>query len=421
MIDNSDAIKRRLAEQELQVKKILQNDFVPRDVYPKWLEMISTGMIKAIIGPRRAGKTVLALMLLRDKNFYYTNFDDELLSRIKAEDMGSVLELLHELFGKRNHIILDEIQNIEGWELFVNRLHRLEYNVIVTGSNAKLLSRELSTHLGGRALPLELLPFSFKEFARAKDISIGFETDESIGLIKNALHEYVRIGSYPEIVLRLPDGIRDAYYTEIFNTIILRDIAQRFMIRNSAGLAALAAIILNQYSARTSLSKISRSLGLSVPTIQRYLAYMEEAYLIISAKKFSYKPKEQESSYRKYYSIDSGLINAKKTTPTVDLGRIVENLTALELRRRGKQLYYYMTRNNQEVDFLDVEGQNVNKVIQVVYDAGMIPDREIKSGLAACQELQCSELNIITWNRSGKETKQGVGITYIPLWNWLME
>ncbi len=417
---NRDTIKRRLTEQETYTKKFLDKPLIPREHFSNYQKQLTTNLVKTILGPRRAGKTTLGLLLLKKTNFYYVNFDDEVLSTVKRDDLGTLLELLNELFGKRSYLFLDEIQNIDSWELFVNRLQRLEYNILLSGSNSKLLSKELSSHLGGRTLTLEILPFSFKEFLSTKHITAMKETDEEIGRIKNQLQEYLQWGGYPEIIMEIFDpDLRKKYLNELFETIIFRDITQRFNIKYTAELVTLATIIMNQFSTRTSLTKVSRDLEISTHTIKKYISYLEEAYLIISSKKFSYKPREMESSYRKYYCVDIGLLNAKKTTLTKDFGKNLENIVAIELKRRNIDLYYYMVDNKFEVDFVIGDSTAITEVIQVVDDEQEIPRREIKTGILACKKLHCRTLTIITWNTEEKRYEGDITIHCIPLWKWL--
>lgn len=417
---NRDTIKRRLIEQETYTKKFLDKPLIQREHFSNYQKQLRTNLVKTILGPRRAGKTTLGLLLLKKTNFYYVNFDDEVLSTVKRDDLGTLLELLNELFGKRPYFFLDEIQNIDSWELFVNRLQRLEYNIVLSGSNSKLLSKELSSHLGGRTFTLEILPFSFKEFLSIKHIIAMKETDEEIGRIKNQLQEYLQWGGYPEIIMEIFDpDLRKKYLNELFETIIFRDITQRFNVKYTTELVTLAAIIMNQFSTRTSLTKVARDLEISTHTIKKYISYLEEAYLIISSKKFSYKPREMESSYKKYYCIDTGLLNAKKTTLTKDFGKNLENIVAVELKRRKIDLYYYMVDNKFEVDFVIGDSTAITEVIQVVDDEQEIPRREIKTGIFACKKLHCHTLTIITWNTEEKRFEGDITIQSIPLWKWL--
>ncbi|PIN72323.1 hypothetical protein COV22_03535, partial [Candidatus Woesearchaeota archaeon CG10_big_fil_rev_8_21_14_0_10_47_5] len=218
---NREQVKRRLLEQEGYVKKVLSKRLVDREKFSLYKKYLEAKLVKAIIGPRRSGKTTLGMLLLEKKSFYYVNFDDEVLAMTKQEELGSLLEILNELFGRRKYVFLDEIQNIESWELFVNRLQRIGFNIVISGSNSKLLSTELSSHLGGRVFTLEVLPFSFTEFLKATGEAIFEETDVGIGMIKNRLKEFMLLGGYPEILLEVTDPeLRKNYYEEIFNTVI---------------------------------------------------------------------------------------------------------------------------------------------------------------------------------------------------------
>ena len=414
-------VKKRLTEQEEYAKRKQAMHLVERDSLKTINKHLNSPLIKAIIGPRRAGKTTLGLLLLRNKSFYYANFDDELLSKIKCEELGLFLESLTELFGNRQYIFLDEIQNISGWELFVNRLQRLDYNVIISGSNSHLLSKELSSHLGGRAISIEILPFSFNEFLQVNQTEIK-ETEQGIGLLKNKLAAYIQAGGFPEIILKSFDvETKNKYFEELFNTILFRDISQRFNIRNPAELTSIANILFNTFSTRASLTNIAKEIGISMPTVKKYVSYLDESYLLLQSKKFAHKIREIETSFKKYYCIDTGLLNAKKISTTIDTGRIMENIVAIELRRRNQQLYYYMIDNKYEVDFLILNNNKISEILQVVNDEKEIPKRELSSGIQACKKLHCNKLKIITWNKEAIQRKGKLEIKYIPLWKWLID
>ena len=416
---NPEFVKRRLTEQEELREKTLSKNFIKREVQNEASKLLLAPLIKAIIGPRRAGKTTLGMLLLKDKEFYYANFDDEILSSMKASELGFLLEYWKELLGNRKIIFLDEIQNIKSWELFVNRIHRLDYNVIITGSNSKLLSRELSTHLGGRVLSIELLPFSFREFLKLKNISVN-ETDEGIGLLKRKVKEYITSGSFPEVLIdKFKGELRTKYYSEIFRTVVERDITQRHKLKYPSEINALALLLMDYFSARVSFTKLSHELDIGVHTVKKYIQYLEEAYLFLTSKKFSFKPKESELSIRKIYCIDTGLIGSFRENTTKDFGRLMENIVAIELKRKGFNLYYYLAQRIREVDFVVKSKNKIKYVIQVVYDNEFIPEREVKNGLLACKELNCRRLLIITWNKESEEKKGKVKISYVPLWKFL--
>ncbi len=417
---NLELIKRRLIEQEEVRKEITEKNLVHREKQEEVTKLMKTNLIKSIIGPRRAGKTTLGLISLK-KDFYYINFDDEVLSTLRPTQLGYLLEYCNELFGKRKKIMLDEIQNIKRWELFVNRLQRLGYNVLITGSNSKLLSKELSTHLGGRSLPIELLPFSFREFLRARKIGVK-QGDAGIGVLKRALEKYMLMGGFPEVIINdFKKELRNSYYREIFRTIVERDITQRHNLRYPNEIKTLALLLMNYFSSRISFRKLSKDLGISVHTIKNYLYYLEEAYLFITSKKYSTKPKESELSLRKIYCIDTGIINSFKASSSRDFGRLMENTVAIELKRRAFPLYYYLSDDNKEVDFVIKRNNRIKWVVQVVYDNNGIPERELKNGLKACKELKCKNLIIITWNKESSARKSGIKVVYKPLWKFLLD
>lgn len=419
---DKESVKRRLQEQEDYAKKALSKQLVERTNLGYCKKFLDSPLIKAIIGPRRAGKTTLGLLMLKSRQYYYVNFDDEILSMTKTEDMGYIIDALNELFGKRDCIFLDELQNIKGWELFTNRIQRIGYNIVISGSNSHLLSKELASHLGGRAVPLETMPFSFKEFLAAKGFHLEGITDESAGQAKGMLNEYIAHGGFPEAVLMdLDDDAKKAYFEELFNTIIFRDISQRFSIRHHTALVALANIIMSQFGTKTSTLKLAKSLSISNHTANNYISYLAEAYLVLECKKFSYKPSETESSFKKYYCIDTGLLNAKRHSTGSDLGRLMENVVAIELERRGLALYYYTAENKHEADFVVASGRNVQEVVQVVHDENDMPERELKSGILACTALRCKKLTLVTWNKdwNGKDGK--IEVKYVPLWKWLLK
>jgi len=421
---NREMIKRRLIEQEEFKRNALNQKLIQREIEAKAKKLLNIKLIKAILGPRRAGKTTLGFLLLETKDFHYVNFDDEVLSTLRSQELGNLLELLNELFGRRKIIFLDEIQNIDKWELFVNRLHRLNYNIIITGSNSKLLSKELSSHLGGRVVSIQLLPFSFREFLLAKGNKINkiHETDQEIGVVKNYLNKYIQYGSFPEVIIENFDKeVASSYYNELFSTIVERDINQRFKIKYISELKALSIMLMNYFSSRISFRKLSNELGISIHTVKKYIGYFEEAYLFLTSRKYSQKPKESELSLRKVYGIDTGIINNFKTTALRDFGRIMENLAAVELKRRNYDLFYYLTKTNREIDFVMKKGDKIESLVQVVYDEDGIPSRELKSGIEGCRELRCDKLKVITWNREDYEKISGILIEYVPLWKFLLQ
>jgi len=420
---NKTAIKQILLEQREEIKNILQEKIIKREVEEKIKKSLKDNLIKVIIGPRRAGKSVLSHQVLKDKNYGYINFDDERLINIKAEDLNDFFETLKEINPDFNFLLLDEVQNVYGWELFVNQLRRQGYNILLTGSNVKLLSKKLATHLTGRHISFELYPFSFSEFLKFNDFfwsSNDFYLTEKKAVIKKYLNEYLKIGGFPE-VNRME--FKSKYLRELFDKIIIRDIVLRFSLRYGRDLKEIALYLIDNFGLLTSFHQLRKIFNIkSVHTIKNYLNFLEEAYLIFSILPFSYKPKERLAYFKKIYSIDVGLINAISTQFSPNIGRLMENLVVLELKRRGKEIYYYF-ESNFEVDFVLVENRRVAQLIQVCFNPSNLitKKREITSLVKVSEKLKCDNLLIISWDEEKEEEFLEKKIKFIPLWRWLLE
>lgn len=421
---NKSILKRRLIEQKEEAKIILAQNLVQREKHREFLKILEAPLVKVIMGPRRSGKTVLSLQTQesQENNYHYVNFDDEILASIKPENFNELLELMIEILGQKKYLILDEIQNIDKWELFVNRLLRSNYNIILTGSNSKLLSKELSSSLTGRSLTLELFPFSFGEYLKSKALPPRAETTSQIGQIRNHLNKYMEMGGFPEVILKLKDTeLQQRYLKDLFEATINRDVVHRHRIRYVQELIECGNVILSNFSRRTSFRKLSNELKVSEHTLKRYTGYLEDAYLIFSVKKFSFKPLEIEKSIRKYYAIDTGYIHVKGLSSSADFGLLMENLVAVELKRRGCEFYYYLLKERNEIDFVIKENRKISEVVQVTYDPDGIRDREVRMGLETTRVLNAERLTVITWYHEDEEIKDHIKIHFIPLWKWLLK
>jgi len=416
-------IKQILLEQREEIGRIFKERIIKREVEPETRKASESDLVKVIMGVRRCGKSVLAHQLLRDKKYGYVNFDDERLIGTKAKDLNDFLEVLKEIEPDFNHLLLDEVQNIEGWELFVNRLKRRGYNIVITGSNSKLLSKELATHLTGRHFSLQLYPFSFKEFLLLKDFKVeenDFYITEKRAKIKRLLEEYLRIGGLPEI-FKLE--LREKYLRELYDKIVTRDIVLRYNIKYVKDLKEMALYSISNFGSKMSLSKIKNIFEIkSVHTVKNYLQFLEEAYLLFTLSAFSFKLKEQLKKPKKIYCIDTGLINALVPKFTHDRGRLMENLVFLELKRQNREFYFY-SQANYEVDFLIKKGLKVDQLIQACYSLENegARRREVKALLKASRELECKDLLIITWDEEGEENINSKTIRFLPLWKWLLQ
>lgn len=423
-------LKKAIIDQKEELELLSSRiKIIERSCFEKYKAYTESTQVKVIMGIRRCGKSILSYQLLKDKPFAYINFDDEALANLTAEDLNDVLEVFYEVYGDFEHILLDEIQNIAGWELFVNRLQRQKFNVIVTGSNANLLSKELSTHLTGRNIPLELYPFSFREFIKYHGIvmgNTGLLSTKERGLLKKKLEEYISTGGFPEVV-RDPAN-KKAYLQSLYSDILNKDIIIRYKIKFSKTLREIANSLMSDTASHVSFNKIKNMFHLkSVHTALNYLSFLEESFLFFLVPRFSYKAKERAIAARKIYAIDTGMIGALSVSFSRNIGKIYENMVFLELQRRSSmehsEISYWQDISHNEVDFVVKEGRKIKELIQVCYDTGNYDTkkREVSALVKSGKELKCRKLAVITDDYEAEETIDGRKIKFIPLWKWLLE
>lgn len=420
-------IKEILIKQKKEMEVLLQKPYIERNKTAEAKKQIKSDLVKVIIGSRRAGKSVFAAHLFKDKSPAYVNFDEENLVRLNNYD--ELIKELHEIYGENKYLFFDEIQNLPNWELFINRLHRQGYNILLTGSNAKLLSKELATSLTGRHIPIEIFPFSFKEFLKTKKfifIKEEMVLPEIKGRLLNHFENYLKNGGFPELVVKNlePKG----YLDTLLDSLIFKDIVKRHKLRLSEKIYDLQIYLLNNFASEFSFRKLANQLGFnSITTVEKYLCYLEEAYLIYILSRYSHKAGERLSAPKKVYLIDNGYIEAKAIQTSPNNGRLLENLVFIELLKMNykpnRDLFYYKTRNNKEVDFILRKGLKVETLIQVVYrlDEQGVREREIKALIEASEELKCDNLIILTWDYEDEIKQQDKKIKFIPTWKWIMK
>lgn len=420
-------IKNTVLQHKSEKEKLLSKDYILREKLDFGKRFLDSDLIKVITGPRRAGKSIFCILLLKDKNFAYLNFDDE--SLVKVKDYDEIVKSIFEVYPESKYILFDEIQNLESWELFVNKLQRRGFNLILTGSNANLLGEELATTLTGRYIPIEIFPFSFREFLKVKNFEIKkreLDLPEVKGRILNYLDEYLKNGGFPEVVVK--DLDTKMYLETLFDAILLRDVVKRYKVRFTQKIYDLAVYLISNFCAEFSFTKLRNILEFrSTNTLQNYLKYLEQAYLFFSLNRFSFKMGEQIKAPKKIYLADNGFILAKSFQFSENLGRLMENLVLVEILRRGYKLngtiFYYKTKNNREVDFVLREGLKIKRLIQVCYKTSNVgvKERELKSLVEAGKELSCDDLSVICWDYEGQEEFKGKKIYFLPLWKWLLE
>jgi uncharacterized protein len=384
--------------------------------------------ILIISGVRRCGKSTLAAMLLEGENFAHINFDDNDLLNFKSEDFNKLMQAFYEIYGSDvEYFIFDEIQNIPGWELFASKLRRTK-KVIITGSNANLLSMELSTHLTGRHIDYYLMPFSFTEYLRYNNIS--HKPDDILITKKKAqinkhLNQYIKSGGFPEVY-----KFGEVMAENIFDDIINKDILIRRQIKYKAEFKKIALYLLSNYSQEFTFNKLKNVFEIkNVQTLKNYIEYLRESYLIFILERFSYKLKQQVIAPKKIYAIDNALLGKKSGEFSDNIGKKLENIVFLELMRREarngvkKTIFYFQDHAGREVDFVVKKGKKVAKLIQVSYSLAQIKtkEREIRALSVAGKQLKCNDLCIVTMEDEGEEEFLGKKIKIISLSRFLLE
>jgi len=361
--------------------------------------ILANPLIKLITGPRRVGKSVFALLMLQGRNFAYLNFDDGRLLDNWDEDL--VMSVLDDVYSGYSHLLLDEIQNLPGWYLWVSKLYRRGKNLVITGSNAKMLSSEMATVLTGRYLQIEMFPFSLYETMDWYGIDIRAPKEGQAAKAVVLADDYMRNGGYPETIQAR--NITGSYLSTLFDSILLKDVAKRHNVRNTSDLYNLATYLLSNFCNPISFSELASELGLSsVATTKKFCDYLAEPYLFFYLPRFNNKLKLMGKAPRKVYVVDNGFVQSTAFNISENLGRLLENQVFVELMRRGyapgNTLFYYRSRNDKEIDFVTRRGTKVERLIQVCYDltSEKTRKREFYALVEAAGELHCDNLFVIT-------------------------
>ena len=419
---NINTYKQIISDQQKEKSEIVLRRLTTRreEIYFD----LNSPLAQIVIGVRRSGKSTICHKVLKQNNiqYAYVNFDDERLVRLKTENLNTLLEALYMVYGDFTHLFLDEIQNIPSWFLFANRLLRQNKRLIITGSNAKLLSGELSTHLTGRYNQIELFPFSFLEVLAYKNIPAYDDSTLGIALCKSTFETYMSQGGFPEL---FEVKNKKAYVRNLFNSIIVRDITQRFSVRYPEALRKMADYLTDTVSSEINYQTLAKlfSFG-SVHTAENYLAYLRQAYLLIGVQKFSYKSRERIRN-EKNYVIDNAFISpSKEGFSEQNFGWRLENIVCIELLRQRNltlhDVYYY--KNGYEIDFVLVSDNKVIELIQVSADisAPKTFNREVGALLKAATELKCDNLTLITLNEDRTCSADHRTINIVSVLNWLV-
>ncbi|KKP79687.1 MAG: hypothetical protein A2271_03065 [Candidatus Moranbacteria bacterium RIFOXYA12_FULL_35_19] len=394
-----------------------KNDFVERNIPESF---IASKKICVISGIRRSGKSTLLKQISKKyKSYAYLNFEDERMLDFTYRDFEMLLEAFLELYGDQKIYFFDEIQNIFGWEKFARRLFEDGKKIFITGSNAKLLSSELSTTLSGRHLKIELFPFSFQEYLEYNKINFKkYYTAKEKGAIGKHLIKYMEYGGFPEIVV----GGNIEELQQLYQDVLIKDLLVRFKIRETKAFREVALFLLSNVSNPVSFNKLRNLLGVkSVTSVKNYVDFFEEAYLFYSLFKFDYSVKKQIINDRKIYYVDSGIANAVAFRFSENIGRIMENMAFIELKRRGKDFFYH--KDKKECDFVIRRATKIVEAIQItqsLFDP-KVKERELAGLLEAMKKFKLKKGLVITRDQEDKIKIENKIIEIIPLWKWLID
>lgn len=416
----------------LQVIIDQKQEPIPAPLIERWqfdeiLPLVGNKQVIVISGVRRAGKSTLMQMLRQhsEQSDYYINFDDDRLVQFELGDFDMLLEVFIELYGVQNTFYFDEIQNIPGWERFVRRLHNGSKMVFVTGSNAKLLSSELGTHLTGRHIAVKLFPYSFNEYIKYRDpgiLDIEHLNSTELALLKKYFFEFKKIGGFPEYLL----SRQKQYLHSLYENIIYKDIIVRNKLTLEKPIKELVYYLASNNSKEFTYNSLRKILGLgSANTISEYCNYLENSFLCFTINRFFYSVKQQMQNPKKIYFIDQALVESVGFRFSEDNGRILENIVFLQLKRESREIYYHKLKH--ECDFVIRDGYNIVEAIQVSVNLNepATKQREIKGLLEALETYKLSHGLIITEDESGFEEYEHMGNVYtveiVPCWKWLLK
>lgn len=411
---NPSLLQQVIADQQDMVGK--KDRGLPRRVDIQ--KHLKSEMISVITGVRRAGKSTLMLQMAANfPAFHYISFDDERLMDFSISDFNTLLIEMKKKSEARV-MVLDEVQLVKGWERFVRRIHDDGYKIFVSGSNAKLLSSELATHLTGRYLKTELFPFSFREYIELKGLDPSDRSSDNTARLLSAFDHYLDQGGFPEY---LKTGIQEVL-KRIYDDILYRDLIVRFGIRNVAGFKNLARYLFTNFTSEAGYLPLSELLGFgSATSVRDFMRMLQEGYLIFEINKYDYSLKRQYASTRKVYVIDNGLRNAVSFRTSEDAGRLLENAVFIELSRREEEIWYHRTTKNKETDF--IIGSRNPQLIQVCHDLSnpKTRRRELQSLSDSMLEMKQKQGLVLTRDEHEDVEVHGGKIRIRPVWKWLLE
>src|SRR3989338_1290055 len=415
---NKDILRQIVLQQKSE--NLVIGEIVKRVISLEILNWFKDNRVIIITGIRRSGKSTILKQMIRDKaDCCYVNFEDERFIDFKAQDFEQLNEVLIEVYGSPKIYFFDEIQNIEKFETFVRRLQDQGKKLVITGSNASLLSKELGTRLTGRYKSFEVYPFSFAEYLSFKKVKYEKEhsyiAEKKVRLIK-LFDEYSSSGGFPEYFKK--NDKKDI--RTLYEKILYRDIIARYSIKRQKVIKELVNILTINVSSLFTYNSLKKTLGLANSiTVKEYISYLNNSYLFFELQKFDFSVRKQLNSPKKIYLIDTAFNMIGGLNFSMNKGRILENIVFIELKRRNKEVYYYSNKN--ECDFLIKEGTKIKMALQVCYIlSDDDKEREVNGLLEAMHKFKVKESLILTYEQESELKIKGKRIRVLPVWKWLL-
>jgi len=427
MVKHTNNMKREdisfvLFDQQRQFNE--EKPIIKRELSKRALELIKLNLPLVITGVRRCGKSYLLKIIkdelrLKEKEYLYINFNDERFIDFSVEDFQKIIDFLNEQkYNEKCFLFIDEIQEVDNWEKWIDRIKE-SYKIVITGSNSKLLSSEISTILTGRSLSLMLTPLNFREFLGAKKISIeNWKMDlKKQAEIRSLFKDYLVNGGFPKHVLTGENII----IKELYEQILYRDIIERFSKSRTKVIKEISVSLLSNPSSLVSMRQISATTHIkNLGSVKSILDAFESSFLFFFVNKFDFSVKKQTQNPRKVYCIDNGFPVALGFRLSDDMGKLIENLTAVELKRKGKEVFYHSDKN--ECDFVIREGNKIAEAIQVCYN--LTEDnkgRETKGLIEVMERFKLKEGLILTYDQTDEFKIGTIRIKVLPVWKWLLD
>lgn len=425
MVDES-RILQVLAEQKEENALLKPRHWVKR--MEESLFEFDSPLAQVVVGVRRSGKSTLCHKVLKERSvrYGYANLDDDRLADMRVEDLNTLLSCLYQLYGTDvSYLFFDEIQNVDGWHLFVNRLLRNGLHIFVTGSNAKLLSSELATYLTGRYNEIHLYPFSFSEFCAFHNIDTKGITTKADAECKRAFVDYLNTGGFPEMQSM---HNKRGYVQSLLGAILQKDIRQRFGIYHIDALEKIAYNLISNACQVVNYNDLATTLGLSDKTVKKYVGYLQQAFLVQLLPRHSFKSKERLVG-EKAYLVDNGLENNRYFSMAGEnTGWRLENAVYIELLRRCSKayfdVYYYRPDSrSKEVDFVVCNQNRAVEMVQVAFeiDKPKTFARETSSLVKASALLRCDKLTLVAFSPSRTEVVDGKEIKIVSVTDWFLK